>query len=139
MRFAAVFLCFCAVAFSQSAPGNNLQQAVQLELLDKLNPPSQDLLKRRIESMKLDSLNPPSQDSLKRLIESMKLDGPKTLPGQTVVIGPDPARNSVCAIPLLNALPAQGKVDYKLRIVEPAPPGERTVTKRSEAGIPACK
>ena len=81
MRFVAVFFAFCAVAFSQSAPDNNLSQAGKLELLDKLNPPPQDLLKNRVESMRL-------------------FTAPRVLTPQAVVITGQP---TTCAIPLLNA------------------------------------
>jgi hypothetical protein len=104
IRFVAIFFVFCAPAFGQSAPDNNL---------------SQDLLKKRIESMNLFTLNAPT-----------------ALPVQKVVIVGKPA---VCAIQLLNALPADSKADYKLRIVKPASPTEGAAAPTPQLGLPACK
>ena len=74
---------------------------------------------------------------LKNRFKTLKLESLKISPGQTVVVTGAPDRNSVCAIPLLNALPAQSKVDYKLRIVKPVSPTELVAPQ--PVGIPACK
>jgi hypothetical protein len=70
---------------------------------------------------------------LKNRLKTLKFEAPKISSGQTVVVTGSP----VCAVPLLNALPAQSRIDYKLRIVKPVSPTER-VTPRP-VGIPACK
>jgi hypothetical protein len=76
---------------------------------------------------------------LKNRFKSLKLEAEKMSPGQTVVVTGVPERNSVCAIPLLSALPAESKIDYKLKIVKPAAPAEPAAATRSEVGIPTCK
>jgi hypothetical protein len=105
MRLVVVSLVFCAVAFSQSAPDNNLQ----------------DFFAKRFA---------------KRL-ESMKLPNGPALTGKPAALAHAP---EVCAIPLLNALPARSSGDYKIRIVKPnVPAGQMAGDAPSHLGIPACK
>jgi hypothetical protein len=54
-----------------------------------------------------------------------------------IVVSGEP---KVCAIPLLNALPARSSVDYKIRVVKPAMPAEQlAATAPPQIGILACK
>jgi hypothetical protein len=117
MKLAAIALVFCAVAFGQSAPS-------QHPLLDGLKPaePS-DLFQGRVLSM--DLLHAPPK---------FAAIGPKVL-----LASPAPR---VCAIPLLQALPANGKTDYKIRIYTPPAPEPQTALNNQAGagiGIPACK
>lgn len=89
------------------------QDAVQTSILDSLNPKMPDLA-QRFKSMKL--LLPPKP---------------------VIVITGKP---KVCAIPLLNALPAKGSVDYKIQVVRPnIPASQIAATAPPQPGIPACK
>src|SRR5215469_18653849 len=83
----------CASAFCQAA-GPSLQLIPQDEARNFLN------------QQRLKSLN---------LLKAPSVPGLSTAPAPA----PAPPASSVCAIPLLNALPAAGKVDYKIQVIRP--------------------
>jgi hypothetical protein len=49
------------------------------------------------------------------------------------------ARPSSCAIPLLNALPAKGEGDFRIRTFRPGPNTEGTNAATPQIGLPACE
>jgi hypothetical protein len=121
MKLIAVSMLFSAALFGQTPQGNGSPQPQWSPLLDKLVPPfPQEALKKRFENMTL--LNGPAMLWVKPLVTA-QAETPK-----------------VCAIPLLNALPAKASVDYKIRVVKPNV--QDALTARSaqpRIGIPACK
>jgi len=115
MRYAVgIALTFCAVAFGQSSPNH-------FQLPDKLTDPH---------------AQPTAQP---RLLVGPKLPmGPYngTLPILTpreIQVVPN---KTECAIPLLNALPAKGNVDYKIQVT--TPPTDPFDHMPIAKGIPAC-
>ena len=65
----------------------------------------------------------PGQNVLNQRLKDPKLLNFHSAPAFGLSTAPAPAVSpaaSVCAIPLLNALPAAGKIDYKMRVL-PAP------------------
>ncbi|HZL58043.1 MAG TPA: hypothetical protein VFC21_13215 [Bryobacteraceae bacterium] len=62
------------------------------------------------------------------------LTGPLTPRRQVVTVGPQSA--AVCAIPLLNALPAHARSNYKMQITTPPATAERGMART--LGIPSC-
>lgn len=49
------------------------------------------------------------------------------------------SKPAACAIPLLNALPANGKADLKMPTVKPSANVERDTAMTSKLGLPACE
>jgi hypothetical protein len=79
----------------------------------------------------------PNEDLQKRL-ESMKLlNAPKDSWAQPLTFFAH--KPEVCAIPLLNMLPAKSNVDYKIQIVKPKQSEPRPAKAPADIGIPACK
>lgn len=88
------------------------------------------------------SPNAVNEDAIKKLLESGKLLELPKLPARSpempnpIIVG-KPA--TTCAIPLLNALPAKGRIDYKIQIVNPKPTALVSKDAPPQIGIPACK
>jgi hypothetical protein len=80
-----------------------------------------------------------NEDALKKLLEVQKLPAlpalSPTMP-KVIIVG-KPV--TVCAIPLLNALPANGNIDYKIQIVGPRQAERVSKDAPVQIGIPACK
>jgi len=86
-----------------------------------------------VQSSILDGLNPKMPDLAQRF-KSMKL----VFPANPVILVT--GQPKVCAIPLLNALPAKSSVDYKIQVVRPnLPAGQMAATAPPQLGIPACR
>jgi len=86
-----------------------------------------------VQSSILDGLNPKMPDLAQRF-KSMKL----LIPGRPVIVVTGEPK--ICAIPLLNALPARSSVDYKIRVVKPAwTDAQLAATAPAQLGMPACK
>ena len=110
MRLVFPTLCFCAVALGQTAPVPTFQ------LPQTLTEARPNLWEERLKSLKLIE---PSHVAIPQMVAAVK---PKA-----------------CAIPLLNALPAQPKVDYKMRVFKPAENVEGSNAATPQIGLPACE
>jgi hypothetical protein len=129
MKLVALALVSCALAFAQSDPAKS-------PLLDGLKPMDQfERLQQHLKGMKLmtSPLNPPDSTAPLKLQSLQQMLAAR---GRLNVVP------RVCAIPLLQALPAQDRTEFKLQVVRPAVPPEQPAASSGAGtglGIPACK
>jgi hypothetical protein len=110
MRLAVSVLCFCPLAFGQSAP------APAFQLPDKLLPAQPNIWEQRLKDLKLTD---PSHVTVQAMAVAVK---PKA-----------------CAIPLLNALPPLPKVIDRMPTITPPENVEHSNAVMPQIGLPACE
>lgn len=109
MRLAAIALLFSALLLGQTAPGQSAPGQTSQDLAVKA-------LQERLKNLKLIE---PSHFSIQQ--------------------APAASNPKLCAIPLLNALPANNKAENKMPIVKPPENVEHTKAMTSQLGLPACE
>ena len=115
MRYAfGIALTFCAVAFGQSSPNH-------FQLPDKLTDPHAEMATQ------------PRLLVGPKLLVGPSNGAPPILTLRGIQVTPNAKE---CAIPLLNALPAKGNVDYKIRVT--TPPADPVDHMPIARGLPAC-
>ena len=75
-------------------------------------------------------------DAWRQRLKDLKLIGPEHITIQQMTVGSKPKG---CAIPLLNALPANNNVDYKIHTVKPPANVEHSNAVAPQIGLPACE